>query len=69
MNTDSTWQVWDCGDLVATFTDPRAAAECRAELLDQELHAWPQLGDLTTRCVCVVRITDDGEPVHISGLA
>lgn len=56
MITD-TWQVWDCGDLVATFADHLAAEECRAELLDQEKHDWPHLADLTTRCICVVHTT------------
>lgn len=69
MNTNGTWQVWDCGDLIATFTDPRAADECRAELLDQEFHDWPQLVDLATRCICVVHITDNGAPVRLSGLS
>lgn len=69
MNTTDFWQVWDCGDLVATFTDPRAADECRTELLDQETHDWPPLADLTTRCICVVHITDGGAPVRIPRLA
>ncbi|WP_165699967.1 hypothetical protein [Ornithinimicrobium ciconiae] len=69
MSTTDTWQVWDCGDLIGTFTDPHAAAECRRELLDQECHDWPHLVDLTTRCICVVHITDDGAPVHLPGLA
>lgn len=51
-----TWQVWDCGDLVATFTDQVRAEACRADLLDEESHDWPHLADLASRCITVVHV-------------
>ncbi|WP_161958474.1 hypothetical protein [Ornithinimicrobium cavernae] len=60
MNTTGTWQVWDCGDLIGTFTNEHDASACRTDRLDMETHDWPHLGELTSRCICIVPIRSDG---------
>lgn len=54
MSSIGSWQVWDCGDLVASFTDRALAEQCRTGVLDEEIHAWPDLANLTPRCVTVI---------------
>lgn len=56
---DGLWQVWECGDLVGTFTDPAQAETYRADLLDEETHDWPHLTDLAQRCLTVVHAAND----------
>lgn len=53
MSSTGSWQVWDCGDLVASFTDKPLAEQCRTDVLDEEIHAWPDLAHLTA-CVTVI---------------
>lgn len=56
MNATSTWQVWDCGDLVDTFPDRARAEACRTDLLDDEAHNWPHLAALASRYITIVHV-------------
>lgn len=50
----TTWQVWDCGDLIGTFPTWQAAMACRAGRLDLARRDWPQLAGLSAQTVCVI---------------
>lgn len=65
----TTWQVWDCCHLIATFTTRHGAEQVRTDLYDQALHDWPDLSGLLTACLSITRSSPDPDsgPDHDTG--